>query len=122
MSLSREEYQGRVDAALNDHHRQQARKVEAAIYQLRQAEVPITKLTQDPNWNYYLSLLQSKIEESTMSLRAAQEDRTVDFSHAVLAERRAQVLAWQARIDTLEEVLHLPTDILSGAKANVEEG
>lgn len=82
--------------------------------QLAQAEVPAQLLLQDQNFNYFLSLLQQRLETSQSQLAAEEEKRrrSTDFDHANLARAQAACIAWQARIDLLEEIISLPRQII----------
>jgi hypothetical protein len=119
VTLRREEYEGNLEgivAARKRLRERDGRKAqEAAVYHLRQAEVPVQLLTQDSHWDYFLSLLQAKLETARAAL-AAVEGEVVPFTFEAMAERQARALAWHAQIDTLTEIMAIPSDILAGAK------
>lgn len=122
MALERREY----DEALARHEKereaegrrgQRAVVTQSALYHLQQAEVPIQQLVNQPQWDYFLSLLQHKLEAAREQLRLTQEEKVADFNPAGLAERQARMLCWEARIQALGEVMALPSEILAGAQA-----
>ncbi|MHC4222990.1 MAG: hypothetical protein ACYSUN_03285 [Planctomycetota bacterium] len=129
MALTEAEYQEHRRAAGERHRRRERAKRDTAagLSHLVQAEVPIKQLTTDERWNYFLSLLQAKLEASRAQVAAVQAeglDAPREMSFETLAERHTRALTWQARVDTLEEITAIPSDILAGAaaqKADAEE-
>ncbi len=86
---------------------------------LAQAAVPMKQLTQDSKWDYFLSLVQAKIVETKVSVQLEDADLLVntDWSHADLAQHKARMLAWASRIEALEEVMQIPSQIVGAAEA-----
>lgn len=81
---------------------------------LAQAEVPASALTKSPEWNYYLSLVEAKVEELEESLNTLQRALATDmiFDHAGLATNKAFAMRLKVQIDTLQAVLDLPRQII----------
>ena len=84
------------------------------ILALAQAEVASKQLTSSPAWNWYVQILSKLKENAEQALAAIDEQARTseDFSHATLAHRQAVRRAWDMRIQTLDEVMALPAEIV----------
>ena len=108
------------NALIEERTKRKAFAQKAELRQLVQSTVPIKSLTQSAEWNYYLSLIQTKIEELGGILAALQESQTLDpsFTHEGLASYKAQMMRVAEQKRTLEQVIDLPAKILQeGEKA-----
>jgi hypothetical protein len=82
--------------------------------QLEQAEVWSKQLTEDPNWNIFLQCLQALRNRTLQALEAARtaDETSADFSSEGMARRTADRRALLGRIQTLDEVIALPRDVM----------
>jgi hypothetical protein len=109
--------------SLEERKRQKVRESRTELRVLAQAQVPIESLTKSVEWDYFLSLLQAKIEELDIALNTYQQSQItdLDFSHQELAARKAIAMRFALQRDTLQAVLDLPKQILEiGEKARLE--
>jgi hypothetical protein len=90
---------------------------------LAQSEVGAKQLTQHSAWNWFLQILTANREQAeTYLAKMDQELRSsTDFSYETLALAQATRLAWGARIDALNEVIALPSQIVDDAKLAKEK-
>lgn len=119
MAPEREDFQKLVQKK----RQQRVRENRTELRVLAQARVPVSALTKSTEWDYFLSLLQAKIEELDTALNTFQQSQItdLDFSHAELAQRKAIAMRFAVQRDTLRVVLDLPKQILEiGEKAKLE--
>ena len=90
------------------------RKNEHVIRQVAQAVVPITAVTRDENWDFFLSLLQEQIEQLEAVVSTLQESAALDpsFEYKDLAARKHAIGTARTQLLTLQQVLALPKEIL----------
>ena len=81
---------------------------------LEQSEVAAKQVTSSPAWNWYLQILSKLKENAEQALAAIDEQARTseDFSHAELAHTQAIRRAWDMRIQTLDEVMAWPAEII----------
>jgi hypothetical protein len=86
--------------------------------ELAQAEVGAAQLTQHAAWNWFLQVLSAKKAVLEKDLAEIERASCVsnDFSHEMLARVQAARRAMRARIETYEEVMALPAQVVSDAK------
>ena len=84
------------------------------LHAMAQAEVGAKQLTSSPAWNWFLQILSKLKEDAEQALAAIDEQARTseDFSHAELAHIQAIRRAWDMRIQTLDEVMALPAEII----------
>ena len=87
---------------------------EREITQVAQATVPMTALMGDPNWDFFLSMLQSKVEELATHLTALHDAQEHDMScdPVTLSQQKARMMASAVQKATLEQVIALPKQII----------
>jgi len=96
-------------------HRQESRISD--VLQLVHAAVPIDKVTQSPEWNSVLQLIQGMIDAE----QAKYEDLHKKFvapqlvNHDQIMLMKQQITASLSRISTLIEVRDLPKTVLDAA-------
>jgi hypothetical protein len=110
----------------SNHLRQQrvakVRESKTQLRQVAQAELAIDVVTKSPEWDYFLSLLQSEVDQLDQMLEVLQQAyaREPSFSYEAMAERKAQLMQVSVQRDTLMHVLSLPKEIMEkGAKAKL---
>ncbi len=83
-----------------------------------QREVPAKLLTGDPNWDFYCSLLQAKIDDADESLLRLKESladpQKVDHQELILL--KMHIAAEASYVRALREAIELPVDIANGGK------
>ena len=108
---------------LERQHIDEVRKRRPELRVLAQAEVPAAALTRSVEWDFFLSLLQGKIEELDSSLTVLQGSLATEmvFDHGQLAANKAFAMRIKVQLDTLQSVLELPRQIIeTGEKAKFE--
>ena len=108
---------------VTEKNRQRQRDSRTELRVLAQAEVPASALTRSGEWNYYLEIVQGKIEELEATLSTIQAALATDmaFDHATLAANKAYAMRLRVQIDTLKSALDLPKQIIeTGEKAKLE--
>jgi len=115
---SRQQFQ----EALERKQRERAKDRKADLNVLAQAQVPMVHLTQSKEWDYFLSLIQSKIEEVENTLAAIQEAFTFtpSFDPADMAAQKADMIRLAIQKHTMEAIVSLPAQIIAhGEKAKI---
>jgi len=90
---------------------------------LAQATVPINVITHSTEWDFFLSILQAKIESIDASAKGITDAFTSSpsFDAAEMAKYKANLLRLAVSKATLESVMKLPAQILSdGERAQLE--
>ncbi len=88
------------------------------IQQVAQAEVPLTAVTGDANWDFLLSILEDQIQklEANRLLLQDAADSDPSFAYEDLARSKAQKMQVSIQIDTLQRVRDLPKQIIEKGK------
>ncbi len=118
MNYERKEF----EQALEKRRLELVHKRRSEITQVAQATVPVEALTKSAEWNFFLSVLQSHIEELAGVIEGLRVADSVSpsFEHSDLAARKAQLMALHAQKATLERVRDLPKEIFEqGEKAKL---
>jgi len=108
------------NALVKEKNRQKLVSQKTELRQVAQSVVPMHAVTNSAEWNFFLSLIQTKIEELAGILSALQESQVLDpsFDHAGLASYKAQMMRVAEQKRTLEMILELPSNIMKdGEKA-----
>lgn len=119
MVFQRQQFQDSLD----NKRRNRARENRSQLRVLAQAEIPVAALTKSAEWDFFLSLLQAKIEALDEMLNAYQQALATDmvFDHVGLAAAKAGAMRVKVQIDTLQAVLELPKQIIeTGKEAKLE--
>ena len=118
MASDREEW----DKLVETRKRETVKRREREIRQVAQAKVPAAALLEDPNWDFFLSLLQAKVEELESHLRALHGAQEHDMScdPVTLSQQKAQMMSAAVQKATLEQVIAFPKQIIEqGEKAQL---
>ena len=91
---------------------------EAHLALVKQAALKVDYVTKNEHWDYYLSLLQPKLdqartEELQWLANTAEAHKAEDFH---VAQRN--YFSWRSKREALEEVMELPTKLLAASQAN----
>jgi len=109
-------------ARLEEKREEERQRMAASVTQARQAAVKADLLMQHEGWDYFLSVLQAKLEEAKQNevewmQRAAQaildQDRTM---------AQINYFIWKERVTLLEEVIMLPSQMRGQAAQNGPAG
>ena len=82
---------------------------------LRQATVKAQHLTSDEKWDYFLSLLQARLEEATNQKIEWMEKCSIALADTDVKVAQINFAVWNERARLLDEIMNLP-------KAIIEEG
>jgi len=118
MSLERADFQKTLEESRRERVRRRARE----IRQVAQAAAPAEILTGSQEWDYFITLLQSQIDTLQKILMALRDSAASDlsFEHSDLARYKAQEMRISAQIDTLQQIIALPKQIIEqGEKAKL---
>jgi len=112
MTIDRKSWDARL--GLENSARDAERRAAAALQRLRQAAVPLERLTGHEAWDTFLRLGEQKQETDRSELAAVRERLAgLGFlSEAELARLRWQAAILQAAIVARQEILDLPRAIL----------
>lgn len=94
---------------------QQILQGRGSFRQLEQAEVWAAQLTKDANWNVFLQVLAAQRKETADHLDRIEASELMPgtgYDPVGMATTRAAKQALKARLDTLDEVMALPKDII----------
>ncbi|MBK7421591.1 MAG: hypothetical protein IPJ44_20820 [Nitrospira sp.] len=91
---------------------------EAHLSLVKQAALKVDYVTKHEHWDYYLSLLQPKLdqarsEELQWLANSAEANEARDWH---IAQRN--YFSWKSRRETLEEAMELPGKLLAASQAN----
>jgi len=109
------------DASVREARDKQAKGNRRELEQTAQAAVPIHALVGTKDWDYFLSLIQAKIDSLTAGLKGLQEAGANDpsYDHGTLAAHKAMTMQLSVQKETLEQIVALPKKIIEqGEKAN----
>ena len=118
MPRAREDFEKRM----RETRRLDVKRHERDLRQMAQAAPAVDVLTKSAEWNYFMSLLQAKIDELTALLEGLTQAlaASTDYDMASMAREKACVQAITAQRDTLQNVLALPKQIIEhGEKAGL---
>jgi hypothetical protein len=101
---------------------EQGRKQHEAVLSLvKQAAVKTEFVTKHEHWDYYLSLLQPKLDQARSEelqwLQNTAEAHEAKDWH--IAQRN--YFSWKSRRETLEEAMELPAKLLAASQGNPAE-
>ena len=90
------------------------RSREREIREVAQAAVPIGRLTNDENWDFFLSIVQEQVDRLGALIESLQAAAFSDpsFEYADLVSRKAAIDRAKTQKATLEQIMALPKDIL----------
>jgi len=94
---------------------------EAHLSLVKQAAVKAAFVTKNEHWDYYLSLLQPKLdqarsEELQWLANSAEANEPRDWH---IAQRN--YFSWKSRRETLEEAMELPSKLLAASQADSQQ-
>ena len=94
---------------------------EAHLSLVKQAAVKVDFVTKNEHWDYYLSLLQPKLdqarsEELQWLANTAEAHKAEDFH---VAQRN--YFSWRSKREALEEVMELPAKLLATSHTNEQQ-
>ena len=94
---------------------------EAHLALVKQAALKVDYVTKDEHWNYFLSLLQPKLdqarsEEVQWLQNAADAHEPKDWH---IAQRN--YFSWKSRRESLEEVMELPAKLLAASQGELQQ-
>lgn len=115
MPLDRSAYEKIVKERAVEHL--QDRVVSAALSLMHEA-VPMTALTQSPEWDRYLQLISGEIEKARRNeeLLTAKITNPGVVNHDQIMLLKLSLQAWRSRRESFEHALALPKQIIDGAK------
>lgn len=98
--------------------KQDRKQHEAVLSLVKQAAIKVEFITKNEHWDYYLSLLQVKLdqarsEELQWLANAAEANEPRDWH---IAQRN--YFSWKATRETLEHAMGLPAKLLAAIQAN----
>ncbi len=94
------------------------RSERATLTPVALAAVPAGRLTQSEEWNFFLRMLQNRLElaeQNLLEIEKADRENT-DFDPVRMSTLKSARREWAQRIDTLNEVMELPKEILADAQ------
>lgn len=91
------------------------KQVSAILARLRQAAVPLERLTGSEHWDHFLRLAEAIQEEDRTALRAEQERMAALYylPPEAVATVRHTIAVLQASIDARQQVIDLPKSIIA---------
>ena len=94
---------------------------DAHLSLVKQAAVKVDFVTKNEHWDYYLSLLQPKLdqarsEELQWLANSAEANEPRDWH---IAQRN--YFSWKSRRETLEEAMELPSKLLAASQADSQQ-
>ena len=90
----------------------------ATLTPIALAEPPMQRMTKSGDWNFFLKILQNRLELAQSNLLEVEvADRgNTDFDAAKMSALKSSRREWAQRIATLEEVMAIPGEILGDAQ------
>ena len=81
---------------------------------IARAAIKAELVTRSEEWNFYLEIMQARLEETRKALDQIREAFFTDtsFDHSRLVVLKAQGMLAEERIRTLEEIMSIPQDIM----------
>ncbi len=116
MSFARQDWDDHVEL----RRKQTTRINQKEIRRVALGTVPAKQLTGDPHWDTFLSVVQSKIVDVTSEIESRKSVLVdgLDTNHESLLEQKMILWKLRSRLDTLEEIVGIPKDLLAqGEKA-----
>lgn len=107
MSIDRKEYKARTPLVLQQVPR-------APDPALARAAILMEKATHSPEWNFYLEVIQARIETAKEAEKKIMDQffSSPEFKYEELVSLKVQGMLARERISTLEEILSVPGDII----------
>ncbi len=102
---------------LMEKQREREQKSHQATHTLlKQAALKVDHVTKNEHWDYFLELLQAKLDEATLAKmewleRCGMANEATDWHQA-----QRQYMAFSERVRTLEEVMSLPVTLMNAAQ------
>jgi hypothetical protein len=84
---------------------------------LKQASVKAEHLTKNEHWDFFLSLMQAKLDEATVASVEWMERCALANTDADWHIAQRAYFEWKSRVQTLEEVMSLPITLTSAKTA-----
>lgn len=93
-----------------------------AAHALQQAEVAMSALTRDPNWDGFVQMVQFRRNEAEASAQSLRERlQSSEFLPLEkLAALRHELALTRARVEALDEVIRIPAEVLKAARGTSE--
>jgi hypothetical protein len=109
-------------AYLEKKREQERQAVAAQQLQMRQAKVKADLLMQHEGWDYFLSVLQDRVDQA----RQQEMEWAVKCAQAILDQdmifAKQNYNIWKSRAETLDEIMAIPSQMRGQAAQNGPAG